>query len=324
MIGAVALNVTVTEPTSSGFVTVWPTGRDRPLASSLNFIPGQTVPNAILVGVGSGGRISLFNSSGATQLIVDVAGWFALGFDAITATRLMDTREGLGGVVLGPGETRNLRVSGVGDIPVAGVGAVSLNVTVTEPTGSGYLTVWPAGRDRPLASNLNFVPGQIVPNAVIAGVGANGEVSIFNSAGSTQVVVDITGWFAVSDSSPPQLVGFDFDPKAVNTSGGSQTITVSAHVTDDLSGVATVGNLGIEVRFQSPSGQIAGASARFGPTSGSILDGVYVMLVTIPALAESGTWSVAYVFLRDGVGNNQSMSTSQLATAGFPTTFTNN
>ena len=119
-------------------------------------------------------------------------------------------------------------------------------------------------------------------------------------------------------------MGFDFTPKAVNTSGGAQTITVTAHVTDDLSGVATSGNLGIEVRFVSPSGQIADGTAYQGPTSGSILDGLYVIQVSIPALAEAGTWAVQYVYLRDGVGNTQFVSTSQLATAGFPTTFTNN
>jgi hypothetical protein len=236
----------------------------------------------------------------------------------------MDTREGLGGLVLGPGETRNLRVTDAAGVPSAGVGAVSLNVTVTEPTASGFLTVWPAGRSQPLASNLNFVPNQTVPNAVIAGVGANGEISIFNSAGNTQVIVDITGWFAVSDSAPPQLAGFDFSPKMINTSGGAQTITVMAHVTDDLSGVATGGNLGIEVRFQSPSGQIADGSSFNGPTSGTILDGDYALSVTIPALAESGTWSVAYVYLRDGVGNAQFLNTSQLTAAGYPTTFVNN
>ena len=324
VIGAVALNVTVPEPSSSGYVTVWPAGRDRPLASSLNFVPDQIIPNSVIVGVGSGGRISLFNNSGSTHLVVDVAGWFALGFDAVTPTRLMDTREGLGGVALGPGETRNLRVTGVGDVPSAGAGAVSLNVTVTEPTASGFLTVWPAGRSQPLASNLNFVPGQTVPNAVIAGVNANGEVSIFNSAGNSQVIVDITGWFAVSDSAAPQLAAFDFSPKVINTSSGAQTITVTARVTDDLSGVATSGNLGVAVRLQSPSGQIADGSAYNGPTSGNILDGVYVMSVTIPALAESGTWSVANLYLRDGVGNSQFLSTTQLATAGYPTTFVNN
>jgi hypothetical protein len=46
------------------------------------------------------------------------------------------------------------------------LGAVSLNVTVTDPVGPGFVTVYPCG-ERPLASNVNFTSGQTVPNAVI-------------------------------------------------------------------------------------------------------------------------------------------------------------
>ena len=193
---AVSLNVTVTEPTSSGFVTVWPSGAGQPLASNLNFVAGQTVPNAVVVGVGTDGKISLFNSSGSSHVVVDVTGWFSSGFTPVTPARLMDTREGLGGVVLAPGEARDLQVSGRGGVPSSGVGAVSLNVTVTGPTSSGFVTVWPSGAAQPLASNLNFVAGQTVPNAVVVGVGTDGKISLFNSSGSSHVVVDVTGWFS--------------------------------------------------------------------------------------------------------------------------------
>jgi hypothetical protein len=77
------------------------------------------------------------------------------------------------------------------------VGAVVLNVTVTQPTGSGYLTVYPHGVTRPASSNLNFVAGQTVPNLVIAPVGANGNVDFYTgTTGTTQIVADVSGWFA--------------------------------------------------------------------------------------------------------------------------------
>src|SRR3712207_8397776 len=47
-----------------------------------------------------------------------------------------------------------------GGVPAAGVTAVALNVTVVEPSAAGHVTVWPSGEARPLASNLNFVPGR--------------------------------------------------------------------------------------------------------------------------------------------------------------------
>ena len=73
-----------------------------------------------------------------------------------------------------------------------------LNITATGPTAGGFLTVFPTGTGRPNASNLNFGPGQTVPNLVIAQVGTNGQVSIYNAAGSTQLIADVAGWFATS------------------------------------------------------------------------------------------------------------------------------
>ena len=84
-------------------------------------------------------------------------------------------------------------------MPADGVSAVLLNVTATEPSQASYLTVWPAGGVRPLASSLNFVAGQTVPNSVLVGVGVDGSVDLFNAFGSTHVVADVTG-YALSPS----------------------------------------------------------------------------------------------------------------------------
>ena len=66
-------------------------------------------------------------------------------------------------------------------MPVSGVGAVVLNVTVAEAVSSGFVTVCPWGEARPLASKLNFVAGQTVANSVVAKVGAGGMVSFWNA-----------------------------------------------------------------------------------------------------------------------------------------------
>src|SRR6185437_1198755 len=89
-------NVTATDTTQAGFVTVWPTGATRPTASTLNFVAGQTIPNLAVMQLGSGGDISLFNSQGNTDLIVDVTGWLPLTSDLTTLVpaRLLDTRSG--------------------------------------------------------------------------------------------------------------------------------------------------------------------------------------------------------------------------------------
>jgi len=104
-------------------------------------------------------------------------------FVPLTPARILNTRGGVKvGNAAGTGTPYLLKVTGAGGVPVSGVGAVALNVTVTEsenPTiGGGHVTVYPCDKPRPDASNLNFVTGQTVPNSVIAPVSANGEVPL--------------------------------------------------------------------------------------------------------------------------------------------------
>jgi hypothetical protein len=70
------LNVTVTGPTQGGFVTVYPSGVNRPLSSNLNFPPGATIPNSVITSV-NGPLTEFYNFAGSTSLIVDVFGYFA-------------------------------------------------------------------------------------------------------------------------------------------------------------------------------------------------------------------------------------------------------
>jgi len=203
-VATIALNLTITEPTSSGFLTVFPTGGARPNASNMNVTPGALASNMVTVPVSPDGTISIFNSSGVTHVIVDVLGWFPDNGDLrpLTPARLMDTRDSstIDGRfhdtgAFGPGESRILQVTGRGGVPSAGVGAVALNVTVAGSTGSGYITVHPAGTSRPTASNLNFTPDRIVPNMVLVPVDDRGRVQLFNSDGRTHLAVDVLGWF---------------------------------------------------------------------------------------------------------------------------------
>ena len=70
------VTVTVTGTASGGYLTVWPCGQSRPLSSSVNFVAGDTVANAVISKVGEGGRVCVFSSAG-TNLVVDVNGYFS-------------------------------------------------------------------------------------------------------------------------------------------------------------------------------------------------------------------------------------------------------
>ena len=200
----VVLNVTVTQPTDSSWITVWPSGVAMPNASNLNMVAGQTVANLVTTKVGSNGAVRFANANGSVHLIADVVGWFDDGpaghgaeLVPVTPARLLDTRNGLGGrsTPLGEGDTYALSVVGAGGVPASGVSAVVLNITATQPSATTYLTAWPAGEAQPTASNLNLTRGATVANLATVKVGAGGKVNLFNQAGMTNVIVDVVGWY---------------------------------------------------------------------------------------------------------------------------------
>jgi hypothetical protein len=167
------------------------------------------MPNRVIVAVGSGGKVDLYNFAGNVDLVVDVGGYFTDAtpggtgsrFNWLTPARLLDTRNGTGGVssAVGAGGILAAQVAGQKGVPAMTAAipptAVVLNVTVTNPTTAGYLTVWPDGNGQPLASDLNFGKGQTRANLVVVKVGANGKVDLFSLAGSTDVVIDVVGWY---------------------------------------------------------------------------------------------------------------------------------
>jgi len=198
----VVLNVTAVNPTSSGYVTVFPDGITRPVASNLNFTAGEVIPNLVTVPVGADGKVDFYNASGSVNLVADLFGYYTTSsttgslFQPLSPSRMMDTRYGIGGITgpVGSNATVKLQVVGGGGVP-SGATAVVLNVTAVNPTSSGYVTVFPDGITRPVASNLNFTAGEIIPNLVVVPVGSDGKVDFYNVAGDVNIVVDVFGYF---------------------------------------------------------------------------------------------------------------------------------
>ncbi|MGW6612552.1 hypothetical protein ACWGA0_03695 [Streptomyces erythrochromogenes] len=203
---AVVLNVTVTDPTSDGHLTVWPSGTTRPDSSNLNWTTGRTVPNQVVVPVGEDGKVNLRNAGwGTAHLIADVFGHYSADTSGSTFTptgpaRLLDSRTAVGRPGTTPVEARGevtLQVAGRGGVPQSGVKAVVLNVTVTDAKDAGHLTVWPSGVARPESSSLNWTSGQTVPNHVVVPVGPDGTVKLFNASwGSTHLIADVFGYYS--------------------------------------------------------------------------------------------------------------------------------
>ena len=196
----VVLNVTVTDAVAPGFLTVYPCDRVRPNASSLNYRTGTTVANAVFARLGDGGLFCIYSQSEA-HVVVDLVGYFTSpsGFTPSDPARLLDSRGPSGNATVIPtGRVTEVAVAGRGGVP-ADASAAVLNVTVDRTAGSGFVTVFPCGETRPTASNLNFVAGDVVPNAVVTKIGANGSVCLYNSA-PTHLIVDVNGYYGANAS----------------------------------------------------------------------------------------------------------------------------
>ena len=115
------------------------------------------------------------------------------GFTGRAPTRVLDTRVGVGApqAKLGARASLTLTIPGL----PAGTTAVAINVTATNPTASSYLSIYPGGGPRPLASSLNFATGQSIANMVLVLVGPLGTVTFYNAAGTVNVIADLVGSF---------------------------------------------------------------------------------------------------------------------------------
>ncbi len=193
---SVVVNVTAVQPTSSSYLTVWPSREARPYASSVNFLQGVTIPNLVIAKIGANGRIAVFNKFGYVHVVMDVVGYFSPTspgrYVPVPGKRVLDTRAG---AKVAPASSVSISVLGIGGVPASGVSAVALNVGAYRPTSDTFLTAWPNGLARPLASNLNPARGQDVSNLVIVKVGAQGVVNVYNHNGSVHLAVDLVGYF---------------------------------------------------------------------------------------------------------------------------------
>ena len=118
----------------------------------------------------------------------------------LTPCRLADTRQPAGptgGPALAGGASRTFVAVGTCGVP-SGAVAVSINLTVTNPTAAGSLTVYPAGMAVPATSTLNFSGGQTRANNAVAQLGPNGDLAILCAipGGSTaDAIIDLVGYF---------------------------------------------------------------------------------------------------------------------------------
>jgi hypothetical protein len=199
---SVVLNVTVTNPTKAGFVTVYPCGT-RPNAAQLNHAAGATISASVVAKVSNRGSVCIFTLSDA-DLVVDVTGFYPEGttFTATAPARLLETRTGDGlstidgqsnGIgVRTAGSTTELVVGGRAGVPVAARTAV-LSVTATGSSLPGFVTLFPCGGAVPTAATVNYEAGATVTNSAVVQTTSDGKVCIYTMT-DVDLVIDVHGF----------------------------------------------------------------------------------------------------------------------------------
>ena len=208
-----AMNVTVVPHGGLGALTVYPAGVPTPTASTLNSYDGRVKSNYALVAGGAGtGDVSVWTSN-ATDVILDVSGYFvqapergpAMLYTPVTPCRLIDTRNPtgpLGGPYLSANTPRTFSLAGQCGLPdLSDGGVLSVNVTAVPKSGTlGYLTVWGTSETEnttPISSTLNSPTGTVVANAAFLTINPGTDTSISAYAyNDTDLVVDVTGYFS--------------------------------------------------------------------------------------------------------------------------------
>jgi hypothetical protein len=191
-----SLNVSAVPNGPLYYLTMWPTGGSRPVASTLNDPTGTIVANAAIVGAGTGGDVSVYPSND-TNLIIDINGYFAApgGPNALslylgTPCRVLDTRQD-------GGEFSGKIVVDVVDSPCdlpTTAQAYVLNATVVPDGPLGYLTLWADGASQPGTATLNALDGAVTNNMAIVPT-TNGSIDAYAS-GLTQLILDTANYFA--------------------------------------------------------------------------------------------------------------------------------
>jgi hypothetical protein len=194
MAGAMAatVNVTAAAPQGSGFISVLPGPCAAvvlpPLTSNLNVTAGRDVAASATVALGEG-ELCVFSST-ATDVVVDLQALHGMAGGAITTDdprRILDTRDAQR---IGPGQSL---IVGLDTTQQAAI----VNLTAVDPSGSGFLTLYPCGSTIPTASNLNVIAGVVVANRALVSTGGTDRFCLYSSV-ETDVVIDVEGYVSAN------------------------------------------------------------------------------------------------------------------------------
>lgn len=208
---AITGNLTVTNSTTAGYVTLGPIVGPTPATSTINAPKGDVRANGVTVPLDREGKLEAVfaGGSGSAHLVLDVTGYFTADDGAryvpVTPARALDTRlpaDVTGGAALTNGTPRAIQLAGrtIGAVTIpSDAVAVTGNLTVADPSAAGYLSLTPIAQAAPTTSTLNFPARDTRANNVTVPLGGDGRAwVVYRGSGSAHAVLDVTGYFTTT------------------------------------------------------------------------------------------------------------------------------
>jgi glucose/arabinose dehydrogenase len=222
---AITGNLTAVAPTAAGWISLSTSPSVAATTSALNFPAGDTRANGVTMLLGDDGRLSAVfkGGSGTTHLILDVTGYFlatnaGATFTPIGPSRVLDSRTGQGGfsTPFVSGTPRRIQLSGVAGIPVDAV-AVTGNLTVTDQTAGGYVSMTTSSKATPAVSTINLPRGDTRANGLTIKLSVAGRAYLVYVGGATGVatadlIFDVTGYYRAGTGG---LRFYPLDPRRI-------------------------------------------------------------------------------------------------------------
>ena len=265
-VGAVVVNVAVSNVVGKSAVTLWRAGGQRPSVANIAVDASREWTTLALVELGAGGEVSLHNKSGRVDVDLDVLGWFPAGEELFLVGPqpvLSTVKDGPPGGLRADG-TVDVAVTGVADVPTHGVAAVVLDVRSANSTASSGITVWPTGQDRLDHASLVTEQTRARGNLAIVAPGEDGMVSVHNETGRTHLSVQLLGWLPDDSAYRPVPAGELLDTSVAS----GETIDVEVAGRAGVPGPEDMTDLGLAhavvVNLTAPD-SVAGTAVALSP-----------------------------------------------------------
>jgi lysozyme len=270
----VVLNASVVDPTGSGYLRAAAAGTS-PMATALNYSSGQSTTGLVVTTMDAARKATMTLYGGAGQVVLDVVGYYSAAagtgghWVALAPSRVADSRTGLG-VPVGQ-QNGDLTVPLPDSVPADASGVV-LNVSVVEPTRSGFVRVAPAGQTATTTA-LNY-PAKRSATGLVLTRAANRAVTVSLHGGAASLVVDLVGYYdatttagsSVVSATPQRVLDTRQGLGATGRSVQSVTLTLPDSVPADATGAI----LNLSAVSPSGKGYLRLAAAGVAPTTTAI------------------------------------------------------